>query len=83
MSDDALRIHGALCKLPLDVQMATLICAIVERRPQAMRALVSMSSVMAVMADAACLSEVNRVALAEVVRDCADEIEHGREVVRV
>jgi hypothetical protein len=72
-----------LCELPLDVQMAALVCAIVERRPQAIRALVSMSAVMAVMANARCLSETNRIALAEVVRACADEIERGHEIVRV
>jgi hypothetical protein len=76
-------VHDMLRELPLNQQLAALVCCIVERRPQTMRALVSMSIVMAVMANASCLNEANRIALAEIVRDTADEIERGRAIVRV
>lgn len=70
-------VNAVLREMPLDDQLASLICCIIQRRPQALSALVSMSAVLAAMAEH--LSARDRIALSEIVRDTADHIEHGRE----
>jgi hypothetical protein len=55
--------------------------AVIERRPQALSALVSMAAVITAMAGH--LGERDRIALSEILRDSADEIERRRVVVRV
>lgn len=80
MSRESTRIINAVLReLPLDDQLASLICCIIERKPQAMSALVSMSAIMTAMAGY--LSEGDRIALAEILRDSADHVEHRRQVV--
>jgi hypothetical protein len=77
MSRETSRIvHAVLRELPPDEQLASLICAIIERKPQAMSALVSMLAVLGVMARH--VSTENRIALAELMRDAADELERRR-----
>jgi hypothetical protein len=75
------RTLDALAEMSADEQLATLICCIVERRPQAMSAVVSMAAVIAVMAQH--FNETNRIALAEILRDIADDVEHRRQVVHI
>lgn len=69
-------VNAVLREMPLDDQLASLVCCIIQRRPQALSALVSLSAVLAVMADH--LTDRDRIALSEIVRDTADHIEHGR-----
>jgi hypothetical protein len=80
MSRESARIiHAALLELPLEEQVIALICALVERRkPEPLRALVSMSA--AITAMARYLAKDDRIALAEILRDSADEVERRREV---
>lgn len=74
-------VHAVLRELPPDERLAALICAVVERKPQAMSALVSMLAVLGVMAHH--LSSENRIAFAELMRDAADEIEQRRVTVPI
>lgn len=69
-------VHAVLRELPPDEQLAALICVIIERKPQARSALVSMLAVLGVLARH--LSSENRIAFAELMRDAADEIEQRR-----
>jgi hypothetical protein len=67
--------------LPADERLAELIITIVERRSEAMAAPISMAAVITAMAQY--LNRRDRIALAEILRDAADRVEHRREVVRI
>jgi hypothetical protein len=74
MSREATRIvHAMLDTMPAEDRLALLVATIVERRPGALSALVSMSAVLAAMARH--LSERDKIALSEVLRDVADAVE--------
>jgi hypothetical protein len=81
MSLNARIINAVLHELPADDRLAALICSVIERKPQAMSALVSMVAVIGVMSRH--LSDTNRIALAEIFRGCADHIERRRVPVHI
>jgi hypothetical protein len=79
MQHDTRIVDVVLGALSPDERLASLICSVIERRPQAMSALVSMAAVIAVMAQH--LNGTSRIALAEILRDTADNVEHERRQV--
>jgi hypothetical protein len=82
MTPDAQRtIDETLAHLPLDDRMFALIACIVERKPQATRAVVSL--IAAVTAMAGVLDAAERIAIAEILRDSADRVEQRRERVPI
>jgi hypothetical protein len=81
MPRDVHIVDAVLGALSPDEQLASLICCIVERRPQAVRGLVSMTAVITLMAQY--LSIENKIALSEVLRDAADTIEHQKQLVHI
>ncbi len=82
MALEQMRIASdALGKLPLDQQLTLLIITICKRRPQVMRALISLITVMQMMTEG--LSQSNRMMFSELLRDAADEIERVHQVERV
>ena len=65
--------------LPLDDQVCALTCAIIQRKPRAMSALVNMVAVIGAMSRY--ISTENRIALAEFLRDVADHARGGTAAV--
>jgi hypothetical protein len=61
-------------------QLAALVCLVIEERPEAMRACQSLCVLLETMARF--LPPQSRVALAETMRDSADQIEYRRVPVR-
>ncbi len=68
-------------KLPLDQQLTLLLVTICRRRPQIMRSLISLITVMQMMTEG--LSQSNRMMFGELLRDAADEIERAYQFERV
>lgn len=81
LSRDSRVIDAVWRECSLEERVAALICAVVERRPQAMKALVSTAAVLDVMARH--VPAGNRIAFAELLRDVADHVEQGRAPARV
>jgi hypothetical protein len=79
--DDARIIDAALGQLsPVD-RVVTLVASIITRKPEAMSGTLSMIAITAAMAGY--LSLEDRIMLAEIMRDAADEVEHRREKVTI
>jgi hypothetical protein len=82
MRPNARKIHNTLRVLPVDDRVAALVVSLIERRPDAVDSVLSLIAAIGVLTRG--LSLVNRFALAEAMRDCADVIERPRrEVVRI
>ncbi len=81
MSRESTRIINAvLCELPIEDRMCALVASILSRKREADPGVLSMLAVTTAMAKL--LSARERMMVAELVRDTADEIERGREVVQ-
>jgi hypothetical protein len=74
-------IDITLRDMPLDDRIASLIISCVEYRPDAVGAVISLIATIGVMTRR--LSQTNQIMLAELLRDCADHVEHRRQVIRV
>jgi hypothetical protein len=79
-SKSAKAVDAALGDLPIDDRVAALVCSLITRKPQAVSAILSLCSLIAIMTSRLDLS---RMMVAEVVRDFADEIEHVRHLEKV
>ncbi len=74
-------VDDALGGLPLDDRLVALVVSVITRRPEAIRAVLSLLSLTSVLARELPLAQ--RIALSEVARDVADEIERRRHVVPI
>ena len=74
-------VDDALGDLPLDDRLVALVVSVITRRPEAIRAVLSLLSLTSVLTRELPLAQ--RIALSEVVRDVADEIERRRHVVPI
>ncbi len=74
-------VDDALGDLPLDDRLVALVVSVITRRPEAIRAVLSLLSLTSVLARELPLAQ--RIALSEVARDVADEIERRRHVVPI
>jgi hypothetical protein len=82
MSHENMRaIDEALRGLSVDDKIAALILSLIEYRPDAVGAVVSLIATIGVMTRG--LSQTNQVMLAELLRDCADRVERRRQVVPI
>jgi hypothetical protein len=80
MPPNARKIHSMLRGLSTDDKVAALVVSLIERRPDAVDSTLSLIAAIGVLTRN--LSLVNRYALSEAMRDCADMVEH-REVERI
>ena len=74
-------VDDALGDLPLDDRLVALVVSVITRRPEAIRAVLSLLSLTSVLTRELPLAQ--RIALSEVVPDVADEIERRRHVVPI
>lgn len=77
----AYAVDEALGNLPLLDRIAALVCSVITRKPEAVKSTVAMIATATAMAKL--LDGPERVALAEILRDSADEVEARREHVQV
>jgi hypothetical protein len=78
MSPENLRtIDDALRGMPLDDKIAALIISCIEYRPDAVGAVLSLIATINVMTRG--MSQQKQIMLAELLRDCADGVEHRRQ----
>lgn len=77
----AYAVDEALGNLPLLDRIAALVCSVITRKPEAVKGTVAMIATATAMAKL--LDGPERVALAEILRDSADEVEARREHVQV
>lgn len=81
MTPNAEIIHNTLRDLPLDDRLDALACTVIERRPQCLAAVISLTALVTTMAR--WLNTTQRFQLAEALRDAADRIERMRALERV
>ena len=74
-------IDRALGDLPLLDRIMMLMCSVIMRKPEAVKGTVAMIATATVMAKQ--LGEPERIAIAEILRDAADAVEHRRQKVHI
>jgi kynureninase len=83
MARNAYELDELLGAVPLDRRIGHLVVSLIGRKPENVRACGSLLSLFAVLAAHMQMSNIERVLIANELRDLADEVEHARERVEV
>lgn len=83
MARNALELDMLLADVPRDQRIASLVVSLIGRRPENIRTCCSLLSLFGALASLMEINPVERMVIAEELRNLADEIEHARERVCV
>ena len=76
-------VDQALGDLPVNDRIAALVVSLITRKPQSVRAALSLLSMISILVKFTELSPAERIGLAEYARGLPDEIEHSRQAIKV